>query len=245
MTGEWPHHLPANLCYWPGATTARYRHREDAAKVGQFDQIAQYVLKLASTVSRRSTYIARLRELNNLRGDVETAIEIAATGAAKSPSTKLLTSTEAAILGTLDKLVPSTALSYRQVLQDLAEPQRVSYRGTAAELREVLRELLDHLAPDEEVLKSGVELERDQKRPTMKQRATFILKARGVGESARKTALDAVNAVEVFQESIGSLTRSVYTRGSLSAHLVTTRKEVLTLKGYADAVLADLLQIHD
>ncbi len=75
----------------------------------------------------------------------------------------------------------------------------------------------------------------------MKQKAIFILKARGVGETARKTAGDAVGAVE---DSVGSLARSVYTRGSVSTHVVTTRNEVLTLKGYADAVIADLLQVH-
>jgi hypothetical protein len=73
------------------------------------------------------------------------------------------------------------------------------------------------------------------------QKAIFILKARGVGETARKTPVDAVGTVE---DSVGSLARSVYTRGSVSTHVVTTRNEVLTIKDYAGAVLADLLQIH-
>jgi len=67
------------------------------------------------------------------------------------------------------------------------------------------------------------------------------MKARGIGETARKTSVDAVGAVE---ESVGSLARSVYNRGSVSTHVNTTRNEVLTLKAYADAILADLLQIH-
>jgi hypothetical protein len=213
----------------------------DATRVEQFDWISTYLLRLASTVSRKSTYSVRLRELKALRGEIETAIEIGAAGGAIPSSTRVTTASEAAILATLKQIVPSTALSYRQVLQDIAEPQRVSYRGTAAELREVLRELLDHLAPDEAVLKTGVKLEKDQKRPTMKQKTTFILKARGVGESTRKPAEE---AVETVQESVSALARSVYTRGSVSTHVVTSRQEVLTLKGYADAVLADLLQIH-
>ena len=48
----------------------------------------------------------------------------------------------------------------------------------------------------------------------------------------------------IATNSVGLLARSVYDRGSLSSHVATTRQEVLTLKGYADAVLADLLQIH-
>ena len=101
--------------------------------------------------------------------------------------------------------------------------------------------LLTNLAPDTDVLKGGVKLEKDQIRPSMKQKAVFILKNRGVGDTARKTA---ENSVEAIENSIGALARSVYDRGSLSTHVATSRQEVLTLKGYADAVLADLLQIH-
>jgi hypothetical protein len=75
----------------------------------------------------------------------------------------------------------------------------------------------------------------------MKQKTVFILKARGLGETVRKPATDAVTAVE---GAVGSLARSIYNRGSLSTHIATTRTEVLTFKGYTDAVLADLLQIH-
>jgi hypothetical protein len=213
--------------------------RVNDAAVEQFDWITQYIVKLTSRGNRKSTYLRRLRELTDLRGDVEGEIEIRAVGAAQ-PVTRLTTSTESAIIATLDQILPSSALSYKQVLQDLNDQQRLSYRGTAADLREVLRELLDHLAPDEELLKT-IKLEKDQKRPTMKQKAMFVLKARGIGDTARKPAEDAVASVE---DSVGSLARSVYNRGSLSTHIATTRQEVLTFKGYADAVLADLLQIH-
>jgi Predicted pPIWI-associating nuclease len=208
--------------------------------IDELDWICQYLLKLSSATSRKSTYRTRLRELRNVRGKIGSAIEVAATEKARA-TTLLLTPTEAAIHRTLDKLIPSAALSYRQVLKDLAESDRASYRGTAAEVREVLREVLDHFAPDDAVLQSGISLEKGLTRPTMKQKATFILKARHVGESQRKPAEDSVQAV---QESVGAIARSVYTRGSLSTHVSTTRKEVLSFKGYADAVLADLLEIH-
>jgi len=88
------------------------------------------------------------------------------------------------------------------------------------------------------VLKT-VKLNKDQKRPTMKQKTVFILKTRGIGDTARKPAEDAVTAIE---ESV--LARSVYDRGSLATHVASTRREVRTFKGYADAVLADLLEVH-
>jgi hypothetical protein len=207
------------------------------------DGINQHLLELAARPNRKSTYRSETRKVNGLRGRVETAIEIRANASTPSQAAaQLTTSTEAAILKTLDQLVPTTALSYKQVLLDLGDKQRTSFRGTASELREVLRELLDHLAPDDDLLKSGVKLEKDQKRPSMKQKAIFIMKSRGIGETGRKTSEHAVEAIE---NSVGQLARSVYDRGSLSTHVATTRQEVLTLKGYADAVLADLLQIHN
>lgn len=212
----------------------------DSSQIALIDAEMQEVIEIAAKVTRAATYKTSIRILANLRAPVETAIEIAAI-AASPPNSKVLTSTETAILKTLDQLVPTTALSYEQVLQDLNDPTRISYRGTASELREVLRELLDHLAPDAEVMKTGIKLEQNQTKPTMKQKAVFILKARGINETQRKTASDATEAVE---SAVGSLARSVYNRGSLSTHILTTRQEVLIFKGYAEAVLAELLEIH-
>lgn len=212
----------------------------DGGQIDTLDGINQHMLELTARPNRKSTYRSRIRELQGLRGRIETAIEIRCSSSQQS-APQLTTATEASILGTVDQLVPTTALSYKQVLLDLGDRHRTSYRGTASELREVLRELLDHLAPDTDVLKSGVKLEQDQRRPSMKQKAAFILKNRGVGDTARKTSAHSIEAIE---NSVGLLARSVYDRGSLSTHVATTRREVLTLKGYADAVLADLLQIH-
>jgi antitoxin ParD1/3/4 len=49
---------------------------------------------------------------------------------------------------------------------------------------------LDQLAPAEEVLMKAP-LEKEQGRPTMKRKSTFILKARGIGNISRKTSIAA------------------------------------------------------
>ena len=85
----------------------------DAGHLEQLDRISQHLLKLASKRSQRSTYRTRMRELDNLRGEIETAIEIRATGGSAHPAGRLTTATEAAILATLDPIVPSTARSRR------------------------------------------------------------------------------------------------------------------------------------
>jgi hypothetical protein len=92
-----------------------------------------------------------------------------------------------------------------------------TFRGTASELREALRETLDHLAPDEDVMKApGFKLERDRKAPTQKQKVRFILRSR-----RRKL------------------------RPRFACHSRrTTETEVRHLKMYVDSVLAELLQVH-
>jgi len=149
-------------------------------------------------------------------------------------------SIESGIIARLDQILPISALSYKQVLLDLAADERSSYRGTALELREIVREVLDHLAPDDEVLKT-INLDKDQKKPTMQQKAAFILGTMSVGEKAKKTAEDAVRAIENSPASF--LVRSVYNRASASVHGGSDRQEIDRLKNYTDAVLSDLLKI--
>jgi len=138
-------------------------------------------------------------------------------------------------------LVPTAALSYQQAILDLAEATRLSFRGTATELREVLREVLDHQAPDEDVMGApGFKLEKDRSKPTMKQKVRFILKARDQGETTRASPERSVEAVEAI---VGGLTRSVYDYGSLVTHVAGERQSVVHLKRYVDAVLAHLLEL--
>jgi hypothetical protein len=149
---------------------------------------------------------------------------------------------ELQILETLKQIVPAAALSYEQACHDLRDRNRLSFRGTANELREALRELLDHLAPDDVVISQpGFKFEGDQKKPTMKQKARFILRARGLTATATEVP---ESAISIIEETIGKLTRSAYNRSSISAHISTSGGEVQQMKMYVDSVLAELLKIH-
>lgn len=150
--------------------------------------------------------------------------------------------TEMRIIETLKPMLPLAAVSYEQAIRDLRSSDRISVRGTAVELRETLREVLDHLAPDAEVIRApGFKLETGQTKPTMRQKARFVLRSRGQPQTAIKAPEDAVSIVE---ERAASLVRSAYERGSVSAHVATAHGEVQQLKMYVDTVLAELLQIH-
>lgn len=149
---------------------------------------------------------------------------------------------ESQIVDTVEKLCPSAALCYRQALNDLNSASRISWRGTAAELREALREVLDTLAPDQEVQKSpGFKLEKDARGPTMKQKVAFVLKSRNKTEIARKTVEQATDVVE---EKVGGFVRSVYNRSSVSVHTTREKDEVLSVKLFVDTVLVELLEIR-
>lgn len=144
---------------------------------------------------------------------------------------------------TLNDLVPTAALSYEQALRDLAASTNgISFRGTANELREALRETLDRLAPDDDVMAPpGFKLEAGQTKPTQKQKVGFILRSRELPEKARKTPETAVLLIEGL---MGSLARASYERSSISAHIASTEHEVRQMKMYIDSVLAELLQVH-
>lgn len=209
------------------------------------DAEMQSLLRLSNGKNRKQSYVGLLRRTRGHLQNIEAAREVRlgeASSAFAASSPAKLTSVETRILETLKKLIPSAAASYQQAILDLNSSDRLSFRGTANELRETLREVLDHLAPDSEVMKSKeFKLESGQSKPTQKQKVRHILRARQLTRTAIRAPEDAVKLVEEFT---ASLTRSIYERGSLSAHVVTSRQEVQQMKMYIDSVLAELLEIH-
>jgi hypothetical protein len=214
----------------------------DANQIADLDAPMQELLRLANGLNNKRSYERQLDTIRRYKPGLDIHREMLLGGQAQKTGSALPHShLERMIVDTLKQLLPSAALSYEQALQDLAGPQRLSYRGTAVELRECLRELLDHLAPDAAVVKApGFAYEKGLTKPTMKQKARFILKNRGGAQSSVSSAEDAVLRIE---EATASLARSVYMRGSVSTHVATTLREARELKLYADAVLAELLEI--
>jgi hypothetical protein len=204
----------------------------------EYDGAWQRLLELAHGSSRRSAYIsllAQLKKATNRLSVAEASIHVVQPGKAEHSAL------EKTIIGTLERLVPSAGISYRQGLADLLGPDRLSYRGSACELRESFREVLDHLAPDKTVeQQSGFACEAKQTRPTMKQKVRFIFRSRGQSDTAGALAETSLTLIENIYADIA---RAFYNRASLSTHVQTTKKEVEKLKRYIDTVLCDLLEI--
>lgn len=213
--------------------------------VSQLDEAMQTLLNLSNGKNRKSSYLGLLTSLLETIARVSGDIELRHAEKAyqsRSPQAPTLSRDENIIYETLLQILPTAALSYKQALLDLAEKDRISYRGVANELREALRETLDHLAPDKDVASQpNFKYEKDKKTPTMKQKVRYILKARELPDNALKPPED---AIEIIEDRIASFTRSVYERSSISTHVAAQRNEVLQIKRYVDTVLAELLGLQ-
>ncbi len=231
--------------------TFRPKLRSFNINVENLDTLMQELLRLTSSKSSIFKYKNILKSLKSEIVSLESTSMVTLSENSRKSSVITYSNIETLIIKILKQISPSIALSYEQVLQDLRTKGRSSYRGTASEIREVLRETLDILAPDEVVQKSpGFKFEKDYhdqtkllSTPTMKQKVRFILKSRGKVSGSLKAPED---AVEIIEQSIASLARSTYVRGSVSTHTEEGigRPEVSQLKMYVDTVLCELLSIQ-
>lgn len=222
--------------YFESVRTDLQRVQSRNGLVEEIDFVVQAILQLATTSSERQAYVGQIREVRPCL--LEATIDLMK---ARGTPRLVLSQTERTILETLAAMLPSTAASYEQALRDITQGVRVSWRGTATELREALREVMDHLAPDDKVMTApGFQLEPKQTRPTQKQKVRFILRAR---RSSGAAVAVAEASLATIDEAVAVLARSAYERGSASTHLGTSGKEIKNLKRYIDALLAELLEI--
>lgn len=189
---------------------------------GEFEE----VISCSTGRARKTAGTKLLKKLRSSLEDAEVHIAPTATAA---------TEREGELIAALRGILPTASASYDQALRDLGVGDRLSYRGVAAELREVLREVLDQFAPDDKLPKSV-----DGRRPTMKDKVRFILRARDMGDTRRGTA---ESVAQILDDGVPNLARSVYDLGSLDTHVGPTREEVTRLRRYLEALLLDLIPL--
>jgi hypothetical protein len=198
----------------------------------------QELLRLAQGRSRKVRYLEVLTSLNQAWRELEIAALPLASPLIGIPELK---ESQEAIARTLEQTCTPAAHCYRQALEDLRSEKRISWRGTASELREALRELLDKLAPDEDVKQApGFKHEDGLKTPTMKQKVRFILKSRRWSESERKQVEDIADVVD---EKVGAFVRSVYSSSSANVHTEPAKKDVQSILRFVETCFAELLEL--
>lgn len=228
--------------YFKNCRADAYKILRDKKELAGIDEQWQQLIRLAHGNNSKKSYLSLINRL--IKRTTDLAVTSYASGHPGEPGQigMSYSQVEQLIVKTLDDLLPSAAQSYRQGVQDLNSGIiRFSYRGSACELREALRETLDLLAPDEDLIKqSWFKLEPNCKGPTMKQKVRYILISRG-NSKAQRTLTE--KSIDLVENLCGDVARAVYTRASISTHVQSTKQEVQQMKRYLDAVLFDVLEI--
>jgi len=215
-----------------------------ADELVQFDSDFQRLLVLTNGQNAKASYLKCLNKLKTCANSLDVSRELAVAATirkSKADNGASMSEAEEEISKTLHRLVPPAANCYDQVVSDLHATHRVSWRGTACEIRECLREVLDHFARDEDVTaQPGFKQEPNTSGPTMRQKAQFIMKSRGDPDALRRQITGQANDID---EMFAKLTRSVYERGSLSTHTESTHDDVKRLKRNLDVVMVELLKL--
>ena len=206
------------------------------------DDVMQKVVKLASEPSPRLTY---KRLCGSVQRHFRDHLLVALSRAywSRAPE-RVPPGRDPDVARRLRTFDAELAESYEQVVKDLADRDRRTYRGTAAELREVIRGVLGRLAPDDQVKNTEWYKEarrtgaRTEANPTQSERTKFILRQRSAASAAEEAAESYMSSIE---ERLGHVVRAFYRRASDSAHAGAEREEVTQQLRYANALLAELL----
>ncbi|MDB5185854.1 MAG: hypothetical protein JWL85_377 [Candidatus Saccharibacteria bacterium] len=130
--------------------------------------------------------------------------------------------------------------SYIQIVSDFEDETRVSWAGTAHEIRELLRHILEHLAPDNKVTQAAWYVQqKDTSGPTQKQKVRYILSQTKGDSKQQKVAQD----IDIIDAKVGDLVRDVYGRASDAAHRSKNKTEAFKILRYFEAFAYDLLDL--
>lgn len=211
----------------------------DEAALKSLNMAMGELLRCAQRRNLRKRYVKLLGHVAKVLNELEaTTVEIA-----KMHAESICGERERRILETLQRINSSAASCYEQGLMDLLTPSRSSWRGTIVEFREALRETLDYLAPDEEIRNSsGFKLDPSAGKPTMSQKARFILMSRGLKKGQTEPTEKATLAIE---QVFGGIVRSVYDRASVGVHTTVEKKEAFRVKEWVTMVLEELLEARE
>jgi hypothetical protein len=218
---------------------------DDVGEVRAIDICMQDILTLSLSSKRKAAYRPKINSaIRIFRDELIADVKVAEW---RQLATSGFLNESKEIVARLRQVDPELELSYRQVLTDLADQHRITYRGTANELREIFREVLDHLAPDKQVMaqawfkakRSAVKDERERNRPpTRAEKVRYVMSSRNQSSSVSEVAEVAASQVD---ERLGELFNAIYGRASDASHVSKQREEINRILKYFHALLFELL----
>lgn len=183
----------------------------------------------------RDTARAAFRAASRIQADARTNALLETPVSAQG-----LSPTEQRVCDALSLVSPKLATSYSQVKIDIASNDRVSFAGTAHEVRELVATLLRLKAPDAEVVqKKWYKPEVNTTGPTHRQRVKYILE----GYNAGSKELEVAQEIGTIDDLVANTIRGLYSRASDAAHRHKEKREVTRLVRYFDAFVEDLLNL--
>lgn len=226
---------------WPNDFRQRFVSAQGVAPIIlQIDQVARDIVVASYGEAQASTFVDQLNALK----EAIVGLRVARLGGPSAAGALASQNPDSLRLrALLEGISPALADSYTQVLNDLDDPQRISFRGTANDMREIVREVLDALAPDEEVrarpwYSNQTEDGQAKRYPTMADKARYIGEVRGLPKAGVKQATGSAGRVD---DLLGGIARSTYDRGSAATHTSQAGAEIRTQLRYVDALLLELL----
>jgi hypothetical protein len=213
----------------------------DQAALQPIDDVMQLLTKLVANGEGRRRFTTELAAMKLLFAE-QFVVPLTRSYWSRAPE-KTPAGLDEEVLKRLKRLDIQLANGYEQVILDLEDGNRISYRGTAGELREVLTEVLHRLAPTADVQATDwyKEARRSGKKeptPTRAERIRFILRARNTRSAQTEAAETYVESVE---ERLGNVVSATYARNSDAAHKGAEAAEVAQLLRYVNALLREVL----
>ena len=219
--------------------------------VSGLDDIFSKLHEISSGTSLRSSYSDVLRRARVKATELEIQYEFSFSASSPMAEHPLMnhdfTLQERRVVDTLLQINSHFANAYIQIIRDLADKNRVSFRGVIHEMRELLRGVLNHFAPDQQVAaQPNFKLEEGQTKPTRTQKMQYILSTRNLSSAQIDPAKKTTHYLDVQTQVLAAMPSAIYGAGSDSAHAQPRdlKSEVYRLKHYLDANLCDILEVN-
>jgi hypothetical protein len=118
-----------------------------------------------------------------------------------------------------------------------------NYSGAVSEMRDLITLILHSLAPDEQVTSQpGFKFERDQTKPTRRQRVMFVFKDKK--EQAKSVASDD-ELLDSNAVRLASIISTAYSNASSLTHTTASRELAFTSLKQSESILVQLISAHN